>query len=127
MRRNASRCAVPDDNWTPRVVRFGWWLGLLLVALIVASTVARATGAHWLPHAIVATRNGDRTFETRGDTPARELSALGVSRQLRVTVGPPAASLSVWIVEPPAGAPHATVLMLHGLHDQKTSLLAVSK
>ncbi|HTS19698.1 MAG TPA: alpha/beta fold hydrolase [Verrucomicrobiae bacterium] len=83
--------------------------------------------ARWLPNAIVTTPNADRTFEARDDASAGELAALGVSRQLRVAVGPPDASLSVWIVEPSAGAPHATVLVCHGLHDQKRSLLPVAK
>ena len=81
---------------------------------------------HSLPGMIVTSPNADRTFDARGDASAGEL-ARGVSRQLRVAVGPPAASLSVWIVEPSAGAPRATVLVCHGLHDQKRSLLPVAK
>jgi pimeloyl-ACP methyl ester carboxylesterase len=102
-------------------------LALAVVGAIVAIAIVRAIVVRSLPAMIVTTPNADRTFDARDDTSAGELAALGVSRQLRVAVGPPDASLSVWLVEPSTGAPHATVLICHGLRDQKRSLLSVAK
>jgi pimeloyl-ACP methyl ester carboxylesterase len=113
--------------WKRRLTHGGRLLALTVVGSIVAIAIARAVVARGLPNAIVTTPNADRTFDGRDDASASELAALGVSRQLRVAVGPPAASLSVWIVEPSAGAPRATVLVCHGLHDQKRSLLPVAR
>lgn len=109
------------------VTRFGKLLGLALVGSIVAIAIVRAIVVHSLPGMIVTTPNADHTFEARDDASASELAALRVPRQFRVAVGPPDASLSVWLVEPSTGAPHATVLVCHGLRDQKRSLLPVAR
>ncbi len=50
------------------------------------------------------------------------------SQQLRVEVGPPQASLSLWIVDPVAAAkPRATVLVLHGIRGHKKSMLSAGQ
>jgi hypothetical protein len=79
---------------TARVARFAKWLGLLLVTLTVAGAIACATAERWLAIAIVKTPNADRSINQQTELSQRKLSELGVSRQLRVEVGPPAASLA---------------------------------
>lgn len=66
-------------------------------------------------------------------TPIGVLKTLGVSRELRVDVGPPDASLAVWVVDPPqqatahTGVPRGTILVLHGLFSRKELMLGVGK
>src|ERR1043166_1765874 len=109
---------MSDAKQTRRVVGFARWLGLRLVGFISPNATAPAPRPRCMPLARVTTRNAARTFQAQGDASQRELSALGVSQQVRVEVGPPAASLSVWIVEPTHAGPRATVLGLHGHRDQ---------
>jgi len=55
------------------------------------------------------------------------------SRAIRVEVGPPAASLSLWVLEPPAPAPvggrppRGTILLLHGWRKQKAGTLRLAE
>jgi len=53
---------------------------------------------------------------------------LGVDRQMIVHVGPPAAALSVWVLEPEgAQAPRGTVLVIHGHGDGKFWMLGQAR
>jgi len=71
---------------------------LIFWLLLLASTGCNGIVANDLSEA------PNMGLPTRGrDAPADILAEHHVSRQLRVNVGPPAASLSVWIVEPIAG------------------------
>ncbi len=75
----------------------------------------------WLPTAIVYAPNFGMTIQAGADPD--QLARLGVSRQLRVSVGPRAASLSVWIMDPANGSsPQGTILVLHGIRDKKDSM-----
>jgi pimeloyl-ACP methyl ester carboxylesterase len=74
---------------------------------------ALATGFVSAPNAKVG-------IDPAADPGPTELAAKGVDQQLRVEVGPPAASLLVWIVQAraPSGekvTPRGTILFLHGI------------
>lgn len=84
----------------------------------------------WLAHAIVQAPNSAKPVVPDEDPGPAEISRLGVDRQLRVEVGPPPASLSVWVIEARAGArraPRGTVFVLHGIRDRKDSVLGFGK
>lgn len=49
----------------------------------------------------------------------------GASQTLRLTVGPPTASMAVWILEPKT-APKATVLVVHGTDAEKMWMLDIA-
>jgi dipeptidyl aminopeptidase/acylaminoacyl peptidase len=86
-----------------------------------------------MPRAIIYAPNTDKKINPADDLGTDELRRLGVDHQLRVNVGPPAASLSVWIIEPTNQreirdtTPRGTLLVLHGVQDQKTSMLSTAK
>lgn len=84
----------------------------------------------FLARSIVWGPNTDKVINPAEDPDAAALARLGVSRQLRADVGPPAASLSMWVVDPAGdvGArPKGTVLILHGITDRKDSMLGIAK
>jgi pimeloyl-ACP methyl ester carboxylesterase len=103
----------------------------LLAAAIVAFAVLGAgafaiTGKDWIANAIVVAPNRGRALRVEDDPGLSQLADLGVRRQLRVGVGPPAASLSVWILEPDA-RPRATVVVLHGIRSEKFWQLGLAR
>jgi pimeloyl-ACP methyl ester carboxylesterase len=96
---------------------------------------------------MVRAPNRDKPAASRTDSPPDEMTRFFVDRQLRVAVGPPDASLSVWIFDPYAGketlefqgydrhmdvkvlrapnppgapVPKGTIFVLHGIQDDKT-------
>jgi len=97
----------------------------LAILLCVAAGAACGTTRSWLPKIIVRAPNAGKTFDVVHDTPTAELRHLRVERQLRIEVGPPAASLSVWVLK--SNEPRATVLMLHGVRDNKRALLRIGR
>jgi pimeloyl-ACP methyl ester carboxylesterase len=80
-----------------------------------------------LPSAVVYAPNAEKPIDPAQDLPQDQLRALGVNRALRVKVPAPPASLSCWILDPPKGPPRSTVLVLHGIHDSRRSLLGLGK
>jgi pimeloyl-ACP methyl ester carboxylesterase len=106
-----------------------WWF--TLPAILVVGSVASASPLplEWLARAIVYAPNTDKTIDPADDPKPEQLAKLGVSRHLRTAVGPPAASLSAWIIEPTktprtaTGKPRGTILILHGVQDSKRSML----
>jgi pimeloyl-ACP methyl ester carboxylesterase len=73
-----------------------------------------------LATAFVSAPNARVAIDPAGDPGPAELAAKGVDQQLRLEVGPPAASLLVWILRPPASAGEnapgrGTILFLHGI------------
>jgi len=91
-------------------------------ALAIGAVLAQAHDVPtMLAAAMVSAPNGQLEIDPAGDPDAAELARRGVSTQLRVPVGPPDASLLVWLVRPPAppaGAPPAgrgTIVFLHGI------------
>ncbi|HVM60406.1 MAG TPA: alpha/beta fold hydrolase [Verrucomicrobiae bacterium] len=109
-----------------------WVLCIGAVALVGTVVVARHY-LKWLPRSIVYVPNTDKTINPADDPPIERLAELGVSQQLRVDVGPPAASLCVWIVDPPTSHPIAgkrlrgTILVLHGIQANKDPMLGVGR
>jgi pimeloyl-ACP methyl ester carboxylesterase len=85
----------------------------------------------WIARGIVYAPNTDRVINPADDDGPERLKKLGVDRQLRVDVGPPSASLSVWIIEPTQKwidhSPRGTILVLHGMQDRKVSMLSMGK
>jgi pimeloyl-ACP methyl ester carboxylesterase len=72
--------------------------------------------------------------DVAADPTADVLGRLGVDRSMRVDVGPPPASLSLWVVEPrrsersePSAPPRGTILVLHGINDKKDTMLGVAR
>ncbi|HUJ09638.1 MAG TPA: alpha/beta fold hydrolase [Verrucomicrobiae bacterium] len=100
------------------------WLLVSIIALMMLAVafaiVAYATQRHWLPYAIVSATNNGRNIGISDRKPQ------SVTRQMRVEVGPPAASLSVWIIDPTTKA-SGTIFVLHGIHDRKTSMLGTGR
>lgn len=113
-----------------------WWiLAVALVGTILATACVVSTNYRKsMPRAIIYAPNTDKTINPADDLGADELRRLGIDRQLRVDVGPPSASLSVWIIDPTTipreirdAAPSGTILVLHGIQNQKTSMLSAAK
>jgi len=71
---------------------------------------------------MVEAPNKGRAMNPEDDTAPWRLEMLGVDEQFRVAVGPPEASLLVWVLEPrdvaavADDAPRGTILILHGFH-----------
>jgi pimeloyl-ACP methyl ester carboxylesterase len=101
--------------------------------LLLIGTAALNGCTGWLARSIVWGPNTNKHVDPAADPSTETLKELGVDRQLRVNVGPPAASLSLWVVNPkangPADAPppRGTILVLHGINDHKDSMLGVGK
>ena len=117
------------------LARSKWWiLAAALVGAILAAAYTVATNYRKsMPRAIIYAPNTDKKIDPADDLGADELRRLGIDHQLRVNVGPPPASLSVWIIEPTTqqktrdAAPRGTILVLHGIQDQKTSMLRTAR
>ncbi len=53
---------------------------------------------------------------------------LAVTAVRRVAVGPPPASIALWLIDPPdVVRPRATIIVLHGLNDGKASMVGVGR
>lgn len=80
---------------------------------------------------MVRSPNHGRQFDASDDASPAELQELGVAVQLRVDVGPPPASLSLWIIDPTDESgqspptPKGTVLVLHGIYQSKDHRLVL--
>ncbi|MFN0134552.1 MAG: alpha/beta hydrolase [Phycisphaerae bacterium] len=119
----------------------------LVVGVVVTGGAILLTSgcADFLALALVRAPNQTWSPEAVPPTPTGVLNALGVARELRIEVGPPDASLSVWIVDPskparaqsreplgsvePLGSaePRGTILVLHGLYSRKEMMLGIGK
>src|SRR6266446_1836379 len=84
------------------LARLKWWiLAAALVGAILAAAYTVATNYRKsMPRAIIYAPNTDKKIDPADDLGADGLRRLGIDHQLRVNVGPPPASLSVWIIEP---------------------------
>jgi pimeloyl-ACP methyl ester carboxylesterase len=109
----------PRRRWLRRT---GW----TLLTLLLAATVLVNGCTGWLARSIVWGPNTDKSVDVSDDPPADVLKRLGVDRQMRVDVGPPAASLHVFVIEPAAAA-RATVLVLHGINDRKDTMVGFGR
>lgn len=88
---------------------------------------------HWLACAVVYAPNHGQAIETHSNVGRQEQVRPGIAHDLRMHVGPPPASLAVWIIEPtlqesPGVSRTAdTVVLLHGIHGNKTHMLGMGK
>jgi hypothetical protein len=93
---------------------------LLLLLLLVLLPGCRSS----LARAVVKTPNHHLSFVEKLDPPAPP----SVDAQFRVDVGPPAASLAVWVVEPDDSTnPRGTILVLHGLNNGRIWMLGKAR
>lgn len=88
---------------------------------------------HWLACAVVYAPNHGQAINMHSNVGRQEQVRLGIAHDLRIHVGPPDASLAVWIMEPPlqestgTARPADTVVLLHGIHGNKTHMLGMGK
>ena len=91
------------------------------LALAIGASLARSHDlGSALAAAFVSAPNARLAIDASTDPAPVELAALGVDEQLRLEVGPPAASLLVWILWPRAAVgaspvPRGSILFLHGI------------
>lgn len=121
---------------SPRPLRGNWratcraLLATAMITLLGVVVVAQRGGTDWIAHGVVDAPNAGKAINTADDQPPSDLKSLGISEQLRLDVGPPAASLSIWIIDPPATTaitPKGTILVLHGIRDRKDSQITVGR
>ncbi|MEP0847429.1 MAG: alpha/beta fold hydrolase [Phycisphaerae bacterium] len=118
-----ARCALPVAKRSRR--RASWIASAAITVAVVGAAVGLAASGGCVAIAarlIAYAPNHGRSIDTQRPTDAAELRERGVNESLRVRVGPPEASLAVWIVEP-QGPARGTILYLHGIFDSKSSLL----
>jgi pimeloyl-ACP methyl ester carboxylesterase len=108
---------MPVAPRAPRRRRLLPALLALTVLAVAGDVIAERGGAS----AIIYAPNFGHPPALAGDPPPPAINPPGAARSLRVEVGPPGASLALWILDPPA--PRATVFVLHGIRDQKSSML----
>ena len=112
-------------RWVRRLIVVCAALVVVAIGLVAAAHVWRAT---WLPGAVARAPNaGETALQLGPDPPPPLRSAELRARELRVEVGPPAASIALWIIDGPERKPRGTVLLLHGIRDTKRSLLGVAE
>jgi pimeloyl-ACP methyl ester carboxylesterase len=99
------------------VVAFGVGLPVLVFFL------AWLMRSSWLPFAIASAPNAGRSIEAL----ARKPSDAGASRDVRIDVGPPRASLALDVIDPERAPPRGTIFVLHGIRDGKGSMVSVGK
>lgn len=107
------------------------WIAAAAVAIGLVSVAVGVAGAAGGCVAVAArliayAPNHGRGIDTNRPADMAKLRERGVREAFRVRVGPPEASLAVWIVEPP-DSPRGTILYLHGIFDNKGSLLPTAR
>lgn len=91
----------------------------LILVLLIALIVSVNGCTDFLAGRIVKAPNYKSTITDADDPSAFSLNLWGAKHFLRVTVGPPDATLAVWVIDPPEDArPIGTVLFLHGYGDR---------
>jgi pimeloyl-ACP methyl ester carboxylesterase len=112
-----------------RIRRKRWLFTLTVVVFASLGFTACHGCSQWIAHAIVDAPNARRSVDCQTINSSESLGRLGISRELHVNVGPPPASLSLWIVDPSIDASETrvssqcrgTILVLHGIRDGKKS------
>jgi len=93
-----------------------------MIALMALSIGGGTVVEHLGASALVYAPNAGHPPAPAEDRPPIEVVVPGLqTTALRVDVGPPRASLSLWVMS--RGAPRATVFVLHGIRDQKGSMV----
>lgn len=112
--------------WNRRGVRAG--LLALSVLLLAPMAMVSVFGKSWIAHAIAVAPNAGVTFRAEDDVLSEQQRRLGIDAHLRVRVAARGltTSLSVWIVEPRV-PPRGTVVVLHGIRSDKTSVAGLGK
>ncbi len=85
--------------------------------LLALAALLPACSADFFITQVIATPNLGREIDVGPEASRRALSEMEADRFLRVTVGPPVASIGAWIFEPPQYPVRGTVLVLHGVAD----------
>src|SRR5206468_3721847 len=67
--------------------------------------------------------NHGRTAEELGEVAPEKWRRSNRDQALRIPVGPPEASLSALVFSPERPEPRATILLLHGIYDQKMTMV----
>jgi len=106
-----------------------------VIRFILVLSVVLLTGCSqkWLAEAIVTVPNTNRTGDPPADNAGSMLARGQIDGAMRVQGASPDVSLSVWIVDPPSDLEHAlrtprgTVLVAHGLRDNKRKLLRLGQ
>lgn len=99
------------------------------ILILIAVTISQIGCSHSMGTIIVKAPNAGKSVLELGQSDSKTLFANGVDYQLRVPVGPPKASLSVWIIEPKYEAfnnkditvPRGTIFILHGYKASKAN------
>jgi pimeloyl-ACP methyl ester carboxylesterase len=111
--------------WKRRGVR----AAVLAVCLLVLVPIAMVPvfGKSWIAHGIAVAPNAGMTFSAEGDV-LSEQRRMGIDAHWRVNVASlgVATSMSVWIVEPRL-PPRGTVIVLHGIRSDKSSVAGLAK
>lgn len=112
-------------------------LSLLILLLLLAAGVfyalREAILSGWLIGGLIYAPNHGQTIDPNNDPKPDELRQLGVDRQMRISVGDPEASLSVWIMEPKdrdsdsTDTVRGTILLLHGIRGNKRHMLGTGQ
>ncbi len=113
-----NRFPLAPKNW-----RSGWLVLLLFAALSISTVGCVAPMAA----AIAATPNFLNPFAGHVEMSEATQSVLGVDQQFFVDVGPPSARLSVSVIEPLAGLPKGTVIVLHGVRASSFWMLGTAR
>ena len=104
--------STPDTNRS-RTWRITW-IVLICAGVLLLTLVAMSGCAQYLGQAIVYLPNTDKNIDLAADMNDEELAVLGVDAGLRMAVGPPDASLSVWLIDPDLDCIGGTIIVLHG-------------
>ena len=103
-----------------------WTIAWLLAGLLLV-TGALLFLPYWMPTAIVYAPNFGKKADSLREVSSEQLQAWGINQQIQVTVGPPSARLSVWVMEPSRQPARGTVLVLHGIRDSKASMRGMGR
>jgi pimeloyl-ACP methyl ester carboxylesterase len=99
-------------------------LRVCVATLFAVLAIGAAGCSGTIGHLMVDAPNSAESAASLGESSETVLRTWGVDRQFRIQVGPPAASLLVWVIDPiaesgaPNPAPKGTVLVLHGFRDE---------
>ena len=111
----------------PKSASFRRWTIALLLAGLVFGVGGALFLPYWMPTAIAYAPNFRKQAGVFPEARPAELEVWGISQQMEVTVGPPAALLSLWIMEPSRQPAQGTVLVLHGIRDSKASMRGIGR
>lgn len=92
------------------------------IALVLVGSLASFVGHGLIASAIAYAPNQYGLADETEALSGAERAELGRHATIAVRVGPPDATLSAWIIEP-AKAPRGTVLLLHGIREDKRMMI----